>query len=324
VKVIARAWLVLWLGLVAGCGQAGGGAADAAVADGSDAPDGLSVDAFAPGSCRQTVGRAGGESHVLRFEAASGTPRVHLLRRTSGVGVGESWVYALDAMWIERDGACTAITGDALDYLNSHHNWRDAATGLAGGLEHRLALSYDVNMDGWRFELGITEKPSGRVVLPPTRLLKTGSPVGQWYGPGQVLVFVSEVMPENRSTWKDEAGDFDPWIELFNPSSEAVDLGGYFLSDDSDMRERWTFPAGTMIGRHQHVMVVADGQPAQGPLHASFRLAPSGSVVLTAPSGSTDGERGYGPLGADKSAVFSHETDRLEPSAAPTPGTGGF
>jgi len=37
-------------------------------------------------------------------------------------------------------------------------------------------------------------------------------------------------------------------IELFNPTSEAIDVGGYFLSDDSDDLLQYQIPAGTIIG----------------------------------------------------------------------------
>jgi hypothetical protein len=285
----------------------------------------IDSDAAPPTSCRRAIGRVAADSHVLRFEASAPAMRVHLLRRNTGPGIGESYLYDLTAMWIERDGVCTPILEKGqLGYINSHHNWRDVATAVAGGLEHRLALSYDYDQGGWHFELGITEMASGRVVLAPTALVATGAPVGQWYGPGAVLVYVSEVMPDNRTTWKDEAGDYDPWIELFNPSSEAVDLSGYFLSNDPQMRKLWVFPAGTLIGRHENLVVVGDNQPAQGPLHASFRLAATGGVVLTAPSGVTNGERAYTAVPADHSLVFSHDSDSLEPSATPTPGSGGF
>jgi hypothetical protein len=132
-------------------------------------------------------------------------------------------------------------------------------------------------------------------------------------------------MTETRTAWKDDAGEAEPWIELFNAGAGDVDLGGAFLSDDPAQRRKWTFPAGTIIKRHAQLLVAADGQPAQGPLHASFRLAPgAGRVILTFVGGGSDGERAYPAVAADQSLVFSHETDGFVPAATPTPGTGGF
>ena len=38
------------------------------------------------------------------------------------------------------------------------------------------------------------------------------------------------------------AGEGD-WIEIYNPSDEAVSIGGYFLSDDEENLKKWEFPA---------------------------------------------------------------------------------
>ncbi|VGO12931.1 hypothetical protein PDESU_01485 [Pontiella desulfatans] len=36
-------------------------------------------------------------------------------------------------------------------------------------------------------------------------------------------------------------------IELYNPGAQMVDLGGWFLTDDRDLPQKWTIPAGTLI-----------------------------------------------------------------------------
>lgn len=279
---------------------------------------GPAADASAPAGCRQPLGGQASGSHVLRFESATPGVRVHLSRRPSGQGVGESVVHELVGLWVERDGACTAITDrSALRYTNSHHNWRDRAIGTVGGVEYQVSMDFNTDRSAW--ECGL----SAGVALPTTAVVPTGGPIGAWTSPSFLPVHVSELMPENRTSLKDEAGENDPWIELFNPSSEAVDLGGYSLSDDPEQRRRWTFPQGTIIGRHKHLVVFADGQPAQGALHASFRLSTAGGhVVLTGPTGVTGGERTYPALGADKSAVFSPASDAFEPSRMPSPGGG--
>jgi hypothetical protein len=135
---------------------------------------------------------------------------------------------------------------------------------------------------------------------------------------------VNELLPLNTTGWKDSAGEFEPWIELFNPSSDSIDLGGYSLSDDPEQRRKWTFPAGTTLGRHQFLVLAADGQPDQGPLHTSFRLAPAGQIVLTTPSGLTAGERAYPEAPANRSLQWSSSTDRFEPTSAPSPGSGSI
>ncbi len=47
-------------------------------------------------------------------------------------------------------------------------------------------------------------------------------------------VVISEFMASNSATLSDADGDFSDWIELSNTGSIAVDLGGWFLTDDEN------------------------------------------------------------------------------------------
>ena len=46
-----------------------------------------------------------------------------------------------------------------------------------------------------------------------------------------LAVRISEVMPHNSATLRDEDGDFPDWIELENIADHPVDLAGWILSD---------------------------------------------------------------------------------------------
>ncbi len=98
------------------------------------------------------------------------------------------------------------------------------------------------------------------------------------------LLWINEIMPSNAGLQPDGAGEFDPWIELFNAGPSEVSLDGCFLSIDlSDLRQ-WAFPAGSKIGAGQRLLLWADAQPTQtlgAEWHAGFRLdAAAGTVVL--------------------------------------------
>lgn len=97
-------------------------------------------------------------------------------------------------------------------------------------------------------------------------------------------VWLNEVLPVNSAGPADNAGEREPFIELYNGSTNAVDLSAFFLTDRYADLTRWAFPAGTVIGAKQFLLVWADGQTAQsapGVPHTSFRLAATnGSVAL--------------------------------------------
>lgn len=91
-----------------------------------------------------------------------------------------------------------------------------------------------------------------------------------------VAVFVNEVMADNDTTLADEAGDFEDYIELYNAGAAAVDLSGMFLTDSLTSTQKWQIPAGTTIAAGGYLLVWADSEPAEGPLHASFGLSAGG------------------------------------------------
>jgi len=103
----------------------------------------------------------------------------------------------------------------------------------------------------------------------------------------QTLV-INELMPANLSTIADEDGDYNDWIEVYNPSGSAINLNGYFLSDDENNNVKWSFPNIT-IAPYNFVFIFASGKdrsiPGEEP-HTNFKLKSSGEpVVLSNPQG---------------------------------------
>jgi hypothetical protein len=91
---------------------------------------------------------------------------------------------------------------------------------------------------------------------------------------------LNEVMPANTNSCRDEAGEYDDWIELYNPSEAAVDLGGYSLSDDTAIPRRSVLPEGLVIEALDTLLLWADSTPAQGQTHLTFNLNSSGEEVV--------------------------------------------
>ena len=100
-------------------------------------------------------------------------------------------------------------------------------------------------------------------------------------------VWLNELQPENTTGPLDNFSEREPWIELFNSGSNAVDLTGWYLANSFSNIEQWAFPTGSVIAPKQFMVLWADGQPQQTSgtnLHTSFRLtAGAGSVTLVMP-----------------------------------------
>lgn len=73
----------------------------------------------------------------------------------------------------------------------------------------------------------------------------------------------------------------EDWFELFNPQSQPVALGGLHLTDDLAQRTKHRIPPHSYIGGGErgYAVFYADGNPAAGADHASFRFNNSGEVI---------------------------------------------
>ncbi len=101
-------------------------------------------------------------------------------------------------------------------------------------------------------------------------------------------VVINEIMASNTKTATDNNGQYDDWIELHNKSTAAVNVGGYFLSDDPTILEKWRIPTNTMIPANGYLIVWADNDSSQNTatfLHANFKLSTSGEDVYLSKTG---------------------------------------
>lgn len=136
------------------------------------------------------------------------------------------------------------------------------------------------------------------------------------------VAVVNEVLPSNTLVNVDEWGDRDPWIEIYNPSTITVDLTGYFLSDDPENSLKWAIPEGTVLCGYSRILIWADGDTNQGPLHASFTLLPqAGSVRLSSPQGQLVDELAWPGLLANQ-AYGRYPDAALATQAFPVPTPG--
>ncbi|MDE0503781.1 MAG: lamin tail domain-containing protein, partial [Candidatus Poribacteria bacterium] len=92
-------------------------------------------------------------------------------------------------------------------------------------------------------------------------------------------VTFNELMVDNRSTLADEAGEYDPWIEIYNSGCHVVNLGGLYLSDTASVPTRWILPS-VDVPPGGFRIIWADGQVNQGVLHTNFSLSSDGGSIF--------------------------------------------
>ncbi len=108
------------------------------------------------------------------------------------------------------------------------------------------------------------------------------------------VVFINEIMMANDGVLADDNGEFDDWFEIFNSGSEAIDIGGMYVTDDLTLSvgDWWQIPdsdpSATTIPAGGYLVLWADGQTGQGVLHLDFRLSGTGeSIGLVDSDGAT-------------------------------------
>jgi len=97
---------------------------------------------------------------------------------------------------------------------------------------------------------------------------------------GYTQVIISEFQSSNNSTICDEWGDYDDWIELYNPNNHSVNIEGMVLKNNAHI---WGIPIGdtsTLLSPCSYFLIWADHEESEGLFHANFRLSASESLIL--------------------------------------------
>jgi len=152
------------------------------------------------------------------------------------------------------------------------------------------------------------------------------------------VLSINEVMPVNRLSFMDSDGYYRDWLEIYNPGSESVDLGGLFLTDNFNKPDKWRIPTNntseTTVNANSYKLIWIDNQSDLGPSHVGFSLSGSGEDLglsyfkddgyfwidtLTYPDVVEDVSFGRYPDGTDNWTVFTGNTS---PGSTNTAGGG--
>ena len=122
---------------------------------------------------------------------------------------------------------------------------------------------------------------------------------------GIAPVVVNEVSAAN-SIYVDDYYKKQDWVELYNTTDHDIDVAGMYLSDHEEEPMRWKISKGnsaasTIVPAHGFLIVWCDKKNPVRQLHANFKLAAEGGVVmLTAADGSWNDILRYAPHNGDQ------------------------
>lgn len=140
---------------------------------------------------------------------------------------------------------------------------------------------------------------------------------------GQAQVFINEVCSKNVQSFIDSDGDSPDWIELYNAGSEAVDLSGYFISDNEEKLEKWSIE-NAQIDAGGYLLILASGKDRiDSEYHTNFKISSDGeTVAFSDPEGELI-HRLVVPLLRSDHSIGYYQEEPLTPVIfeSPTPGT---
>jgi hypothetical protein len=90
--------------------------------------------------------------------------------------------------------------------------------------------------------------------------------------------------------WMADPASGDDWFEIYNPDPQPVALGGLYLTDDLNSRDKHKLPALSFLGVGVNAwhQFIADGNTGAGADHAGFSFKASGEAIgIFTPTGAT-------------------------------------
>lgn len=194
-----------------------------------------------------------------------------------------------DSIWITSRVTGNTANGVLLGYRTSHDGFFQRIPLFDDGLHHDGAANDGVfgvglKMKTLNLEYYIWAENSAAGIFSPERAEH------EYYSVKAVAsgdIVVNELMASNTKTVQDPNGQYDDWIELYNKSTAAVNIGGWFISDDETKFTKWKIPTGTTIPADGYLIIWADEDSSQNTatsLHANFKLSGSGEAVYLSKS----------------------------------------
>ena len=94
-------------------------------------------------------------------------------------------------------------------------------------------------------------------------------------------IVINEVVSDNNLIIQDVDGDYSDWVEIYNNENYDIDLIGYFLSDNENSLQKWTFP-NVIITANSYMLIFASAKDKiqSGELHSNFKISQSGEPII--------------------------------------------
>jgi len=154
---------------------------------------------------------------------------------------------------------------DFVTYSNDN-GWPGSANGTGPSLELRNPHMENMFIANWRRSF-----PDGGTPGKPNKAELISD------------LYINEFSAINNSVIKDENGEFEDWIEIYNGGEKEVDISGLYFTDNFNNPVKYQIPIRdseiTTIPPHGYLILWPDGNINQGILHLDFQLSGTGEQI---------------------------------------------
>lgn len=98
--------------------------------------------------------------------------------------------------------------------------------------------------------------------------------------PGSAAPILLNEVLANHSSLTNAPGALGDFVELYNTSTNAADLSGLSLTDDSIWARKWVFPPGSSLGGGGYLIIHCDGAQPASATNTGFGLKAAGGAVF--------------------------------------------
>ena len=141
----------------------------------------------------------------------------------------------------------------------------------------------------------------------------------------EIGLYINEFMASNSTTIADEIGEHDDWVELYNSTSDPIDIAGMYIADDLQDNLN-IIPMSnddvTIVPPKGFLIIWFDSDNEQGSLHIGEKLSAEGEgIFLYNDKRTMIDSVSFGPQETDVSmGRYPDGSNRWIKFSSPTPG----
>ncbi len=121
-------------------------------------------------------------------------------------------------------------------------------------------------------------------------------------------IVINEIMSSNGNGIADDFGEYSDWVEIYNNSSQSINIYHWYLSDDENEISKWQFPDTTILPNDFFLVFCSGRDTISSYFHSNFKLKSSGETLILCDENETIIDQ-FDPVYLDNNISFGRKAD---------------